>query len=288
MQITVYLDLIFIINYLVDFYVLLITGMLLHQKLHMIRIGLGALFGAALLLPCVLYPKLLMGFSGIIISIGISMGAVVISLGRDGGFIRKWFLSTTVMVLFGGIFQLLKSRLGVLDITFYTWLIFFLAGGIACYISICFLVRCREERDNLRHIYIYHRGKTIEETVLVDSGNRLWDYMTGKPVMLLSEMTIRKILSEEEVHFIEEYKKKGYIDYEDNILLKTPKTYFHEISYRSVGKMSGRLLCVMLDSVEVSEYHFKTKFLKKQPCAIADESLFKGKSYKGLLFPDDI
>ncbi len=98
MQITVYLDLIFIINYLVDFYVLLITGMLLHQKLHMIRIGLGALFGAALLLPCVLYPKLLMGFSGIIISIGISMGAVVISLGRDGGFIRKWFLSTTVMV----------------------------------------------------------------------------------------------------------------------------------------------------------------------------------------------
>ena len=124
MQITVYLDLIFIINFLVDLYVLSITGKLMHQKIKGLRIGLGALFGSTVFLPCILHPGLLMGISGIILMIVISMGAVAISLGRGGGFIRKWSLSTTIMVIFGGIFHLIKDRFGVLHITFYKWMIF--------------------------------------------------------------------------------------------------------------------------------------------------------------------
>jgi len=111
LQITVYLDLIFIINFLVDLYVLSITGKLMHQKIKGLRIGLGALFGSTVFLPCILHPGLLMGISGIILMIVISMGAVAISLGREGGFIRKWSLSTTIMVIFGGIFQMMSIGL---------------------------------------------------------------------------------------------------------------------------------------------------------------------------------
>ena len=309
MQVTVYLDLIFIINFLVDFYVLAITGILFHRKLSMVRIGLGALFGSLTLLPCMLFPKLIMGFGGVVIMTGISMGAVMISLGNTGGLIKKWFLSTTIMVLFGGVFSLLKSRFGVLHITFYTWLIFIFASGIIVWIVIGFIVRQRKERNNICRIYIQNQGRMLEEDVLMDTGNRLWDSRFDRPVMLLSEELVKKIVSHKEYELIKEYKTKGYIDYSNPILLKTQKTCFHEISFQSVGKMSGKLLCFLIDEIYVVEASesgsikdmvqikknegrriddSNVRHYRKQPCAVADEKLFIGKAYKGLLFPDNI
>lgn len=309
MRITVYLDLIFIINFIADFYVLIITGWIAHEKINIIRIGLGALFGSALLLPFLLYPKLLMGFSGVLIMTGISMGAVAISLGANRGLIKKWFLSTTIMVLFGGTFQLLRSRFGVLHITFYTWLIFISISGIIVIIIISCLTRYRQEKKNICRIYIHNQGRYLEEDVLIDTGNRLWDVRFNRPVMLLSEEVVRDIVSPKEYCLIKEYKTKGCIDYNNPILLESPKTCFHEISFQSVGKMSGRLLCFLLEEVVVvkatGDAAIKgeanviandsmqigkdcSKRYEKQPCAIVDAGLFEGKSYKGLLFSDNI
>ena len=85
MQVTVYLDIIFIINFLVDFYVLLITGWLNHQRVKISRIVIGALFGSILFLPLIFCPMLLCGIPGIVILTGTSMGAVLISLGKENG-----------------------------------------------------------------------------------------------------------------------------------------------------------------------------------------------------------
>ena len=291
MQVTVYLDLVFVINFIADFYVLLITGWIIHQKISMIRIVMGATFGAAVFLPCVIYPNLFMGFSGIMLSIGISMGAVAISLGIKGGFIRKWFLSTTIMVLFGGIFQLIKLKIELPHITIYTWLIFISASGIIVCIIISGLVRIREQEKDICRIYIRHQGKNMETDVLIDSGNRLWDARFNKPVILLSEDIIQVIVSSDEYDFINEYKKKGYVDYHDPILLKTPKTCFHEISFQSVGEMSGKLLCFLIEEIRVSYVKKSNKIHKcyiKQPCAIVDPELFDNKQYKGIFFSDNI
>lgn len=283
MQVTVYLDLIFLINYVVDFYVLLITGWLVHQKTQMVRIGLGALFGSLCLLPFTLIPRLLMGVSGVMLSTGISMGAVFIALGKAGGFMRKWFLSTTVMVLFGGIFHFLKGWFGRQQLTCYIWMILFMASGIILVMLIRLLKRNVYRGNQLYRIIISHQGRSVEEYVYMDTGNQLWDTLYNKPVLLLSEELMERLLSKEELYLIGEYKKKGYIDYSNPILLKTQKRMcFHEIAYQSVGKSSGKLLCFLLERMECRE---KNTCYTRQPTAIADAFLFQGKEYKGLLFP---
>ncbi|MBQ8086195.1 MAG: sigma-E processing peptidase SpoIIGA [Lachnospiraceae bacterium] len=285
MQITVYFDLIFIINFLVDFYVLFITGKIIRQKVDIVKIGLGALFGALAFLPLIFFPKLLMGTSGIFITVGISMGTVAIALGKTGGFIKKWFLSTTIMFLLGGTIQCIKLSFGIIHITFYKWMILFFSCACIVNVLIGHLLSERERGQYIYKINVHNKDKEIEEYVFMDSGNRLWDTVYGKPVLILSKETIGEIVSKEESSFIEKYYENGKLDYSDPVFLKSYKgIHFHEISYHSVGKVSGKILCILVDSVEVTE---SKKLYLKQPVAIADGRLFQGKGYNGLIFSDD-
>ena len=285
MQVTIYLDLIFIINFLVDIYVLLITAWLMHQRVNVPRLCLGAFIGAVLLLPCILRPGLLFGFSGIVLTIGISMGAVSLSLGIDE-VIKKWFLSTTVMVLFGGMFQFLKNHIGMLEDTFYIWFVLFLTSGLMIMFLLGLMLKIRERKSNIYSVHIRHRGRTSEVKLFLDSGNRLWDHMVNKPIIIISEESIKRILTEEEYTVIEKYRLNGYIDYNDSILMKLQRSmFFHEIAYQSVGKNDGKLLCFLVDDVKVEG---KDRCYQRQPVAIADKMLFAAKDYKGLLFEDVI
>ena len=122
--------------------------------------------------------------------------------------------------------------------------------------------------------------------LFVDSGNQLWDYMVNKPIIIISEESLRAIFTKEEYKIIEKYRLNGYIDYNDSILMKIQRNmFFHEISYQSIGKAKGKLLCFLADNIEVEE---KNKCYRKQPVAIADKKLFALKDYKGLLFEDVI
>ncbi|MDE5863688.1 MAG: sigma-E processing peptidase SpoIIGA [Lachnospiraceae bacterium] len=56
MQITVYLDIIFVINFIADFFVLFLTGKILRQKILWWRLIAGTAFGAGSLLFFVLRP----------------------------------------------------------------------------------------------------------------------------------------------------------------------------------------------------------------------------------------
>ncbi|MGN0155454.1 MAG: sigma-E processing peptidase SpoIIGA [Lachnospiraceae bacterium] len=286
LQVTVYLDIVFLINFIADFYVLFITGKVVKQKISCLRILAGALFGASMLLPCILYPKMLTGCTGIMLCTGISMGAVLISLGKRGGFIKKWFLSTTIMVLLGGMINYLRYMTGTTTIKLCIWIFFFAGSGIIGMFMISFLQKMVHKGKHVYQIYIKHEGKRMQGNVYLDTGNMLWDALFGKPVVLLSEGFVLNLMSEEERLFIEEYKKKGYMDYNSQTLLNAQKKVcFHEIAYQSVGKSSGKLLCFLLEEMELPENRI---ILRRQPAAIADSSLFEGKEYQGLLFSDGI
>lgn len=286
MQVTVYLDIIFLINFCVSFYVMLITGWLTKAKISLIRISIGALLESLILLPLILHPRLLLGVSGVIFSIIISMGTIIIVFWKSNELIKKWFLSTTVMIMFGGLFQLLKNILFPQHFTFYIWIISFLLTGLLLILIIFNIINVKKKSQYIYRIRLIRDDKIIENRVFLDTGNRLRDSLLGRPVMLLSEEIAEKILTDKEINFVKEYKKKGYIDYQNPIVLNSQKNIcFHEIAYKSVGKTSGRLLCFIVESVEIED---KAKVLYKQPVAIVDDRLFDNKCYKGLIFSDEI
>lgn len=286
MEITVYLDLIFLINFCVEFYVLIITNRLMKMKASVLRIGFGALLESLVFLPLITHAGLLTGVPGIVLSIVISMGTVRIALGGAGGLVKKWFLSTTVMVAFGGVFQLLKNVLPAQKMTIYIWIIIFLLSGIIMILFVREIVDVKYRTGSIYCVKIIHGERAVECNMFLDTGNRLRDNLFGKPVMLLSYEIVEKILSDKEIEFINEYKKKGYIDYQNPIVLNSQKNIcFHEITYKSVGKSSGRLLCFLLDKIELCDVR---KLYIRQPAAVVDAELFEGREYKGLIFSDDI
>lgn len=282
MQITIYLDIIFLINFIADFFVLLLTGIIMRQKIVCWRVIVGALFGALLLLPLILRPYLLTGKTGIIFCTGISMGAVAISFGRkNGGLVKKWFLSTTIMVLLGGMINYLRYITGAATVTLCIWLFLFAGGGAGCFYMIYFLQKMLHKRHHVYLIEIRHGLKSAMDYVYLDTGNMLWDPLFSKPVILLSENFVGKCLAEEEKKLIEEYKKKGLINYNDHIVLDAQrKVCFHEIAYQSVGNPSGKLLCLLMEEIVLKE---NGRILARQPVAIGSAELFEGKEYQGLL-----
>lgn len=285
MKVTIYLDLILILDYLVNFYVLFITGYIIRQRISIIRIGLGALFGTLAFLPFMLCPKLLVGLSGIILTIGISMGAVMISFGIRYGLIKKWLLSTTIMFLLGGMIQFAKGKLRVVYIGFYKWLIIFLFCMMAGTALFLFLSANKDKGKYIRVIKISQRERIVEEQVFVDSGNRLLDLLYRKPVLILSKEVVKRLVSREEYEYIDKCSRFHFLDYSDPTLIKMQKSIcIHELPYKSVGRISGKMLCFVVDSVEVVG---SNKYYKKQPIAVADDRLFNGKNYKGLIFPDE-
>lgn len=287
MQITIYLDIIFLINFFADFMVLYLTGIVIKQKIRIWKVVAGALLGATFLLLFVLYPTLLIGWKGIVISVGISMGAVAIPYGDNMVFfVRTWFLSTTIMVLLGGVMNYLKYIFHISILQLLQWLLFFGASSICTWICIVIIRKTIKQSDNTYLIQIKLRDRMTIETVYMDTGNFLLDPIFQKPVIILSENVVWKCLIEEEKQIIRQYKESGRLDYNNLLSCQTQKKVcFHEIGVRSVGNLNGKMLCLLIDEVSILG---EKKVLYRQPVAVASASLFEGKTYQGLLHKECI
>lgn len=286
LQIKIYLDIIFFINFICDFFVLLLTGIILKQKIVFWRIIIGAAFGSGMLLPLLISPYMLVKKTGIFVFLGISMGAVFISYGRNGGIIKKWFLSTTIMILLGGMMNFIRNTMGITSVKFVIWLGLFIGSGTLSFFIMTILKNILRKENYKYLIKIKNNEKLVFDFVYLDTGNMLRDPIFGKPIILLSEELVKKCMTEDEIIVLNDYKKDGFINYEKVARKKNQrKDYFHEIAYQSVGNPSGKLLCFLVEEIWITDLK---KELKKQPIAIAPSELFAGKEYQGLLHRDCI
>lgn len=287
MQITIYIDVIFLVNFIANFSVLLLTGRIMKKKIRIWRVTLGAMFGAALLLVFVFLPSWFIGWKGIVISVGISMGAVAIPYGeRNISFVWTWFLSTTIMVLIGGIMNYIRYIYAISVLQLMQWFIVFFVSGLCVLVLLSSMRKTMKSNDHIYLVQIRHGNRTIVESVYLDTGNLLMDPMFRKPVLVLCENVVNQCLIEEEKLILEDYKKNGRLDYNCILSCRTQKNVcFHEIPYRSVGQTSGKMLCMLMEQVCVLG---KNKVLYKQPVAIVPETVFAGKEYKGLLHKECI
>ncbi|MBQ9983633.1 MAG: sigma-E processing peptidase SpoIIGA [Lachnospiraceae bacterium] len=282
LRITVYVDIIFLINWIANFFVLYVTGKVAGRRIILWKVVTGAAFGAVLLVILVLWPSMLMGIKGVLACVGISMGTVAIPYWEKGkSFVRTWFLSTTIMVLTGSLMNYMRYLFQLSVKQMSQWLFWFTLSGIGIVILTYFIKNTWKQTENLYLIQIVHGGKTTVERVYMDTGNMLTTPIFQKPVMVLSEAVVHKCLNKEEKIIIEQYRQNKRLDYSSLITCQIQrKDYFHEIRYSSVGNQEGRLLCFLMDEVHILGCNI---VLCKQPVALVPEHLFHGKEYQGLL-----
>ena len=219
----VFLDLVVLLNFLVDFLLLVGTNRLAGYPLGAARAAaaavLGGIYGGACLLP---------GFH----FLGNLLWRLV-SLGLMGGIAFGFGPSTLRRCV---LFVLLSMALGGVALGFGGGSFTALIAAAGCVAGLC-AVGFRGRADSRRYIPVEleHHGKKTRMAALYDTGNTLRDPVSGAPVLVTGSRAAWELLG------------LSSEDLADPVMTAASRPGFRLIPYRAVGKSHGLLLGSRVD-----------------------------------------
>lgn len=160
--------------------------------------------------------------------------------------------------MIGGIFQGILPRISFYNDSKVKIISFLIAGGAVYF----FLWKVYEEKRNNMYygkLKIEHKGISLEGNYFLDSGNKLVESISGKPVLVTSAKWLFGPLSPEML-------------------------FFRPVVYKSVGKEKGVLDAYCVDLVVIYGKERTYKY-EKVWVGICREELFSGKDYQIILPP---
>ena len=184
----VYIDVMFLVNFMMDVLILFSVKALMKMPGSTKRVIAGGLVGSAFL-PGGNFAAAV-GITMAVLHMLVSSGMVVcgLKIRSFSEFLKCYILLYFVSVLIGGILGMLKPYVK------YTSLYF--AVVIGCYYTIRaiweFLCRLQKEELKICRIILYQEGSCCEIRGLWDTGNVLKDPLSEKPVCILEQSTNRK------------------------------------------------------------------------------------------------
>lgn len=203
----VYIDIIFMLNFSLDFILLLLVSYILKRRKSIIRIILGSLFGS--LTTFLLFFKI-SSISLFFLKILISIFMILITFGyKDINYFKKNFLYLYIIsILLGGILYFLEITFSYknngltffkdnLSINFITLII---VGPILTYLYLKEMRNYKNEYSLIHKLEVEIDKKTYTYSAFLDTGNKLKDPYKKRPIILI-------------------YDKKLKLDYENSILV---------------------------------------------------------------------
>ena len=268
----VYIDSLFLLNWIVNYLLLLATGKLAGEVLRRLRLGLGAALGA-LYAAAVFFPG--MGF--LLHPLCKLAAAVVMLLVGYGGSRR---LLRVTLVFFGlscafggGIFAIglvggrgLSLRNDILYSAMDLRLI--LLSAALCYVVLTLVFRrtARHERRELVPAVLTLGQRRVALTALVDTGNTLTDPVTGRPVMVADGEQVAQLLPEG--------LAGCSLDDPAEALAALSERYgpkrFRLLPYQAVGVECGMLLALRLDRAQVGTEDYGGILVALSPTRVSD------------------
>ena len=199
---TIYIDLVFLINFIMDFYTLSGVKFLLKLDTKIIRIILGALVGS--FSTFLLFFKL-NTLELNLLKIIISMIMIFISFGRYKFFNRLFYMYIISIVL-GGSIYLINDSLGY-EVDGYIFInngysinliILIIISPIIIYLYVIEFLKLKKKLNTIYDVIIKFKSKEIKVEGFLDTGNKLIDPYFHRPIILLNKRLIslknRKII----------------------------------------------------------------------------------------------
>lgn len=247
----IYLDLLMILNFFIDFILLLTVSIILKRNIPLTRILLGAFVGGISILLLFFDINSLMLF---LLKLIISIIMTLITfkyVNLKYTLINLFYLYISSIVL-GGFLYLLNvefsyKKIGIifvnkgLSINFIFLIIF---SPIILYIYVKQIKNLKYNYSNYYNIEIIIRNKKYKYTAYLDTGNVLVDKLTKKNVILIDK---RKLLFN-----IKEFRLIPYMGVNGNNMLKVvkiDKLLFNDKEYNNV--LLGIMDSICLDGVDV-------------------------------------
>lgn len=197
---TIYIDVLFLINFIINYLILFATAHAGAFKLRRCRLicsaFIGAAYGVAVFLPDMTF------LSTFIAKLAISALMILISFGKNG-FLKKLALFLALSLAFGGVvfastllgagaFVEMYNGIYYLHISSLTLLA--VCGIAYAFFSLIFNRSASRSDRKISHVSISANGKTIETTALHDTGNSLRAPKTNASVIISDYSVFREVL----------------------------------------------------------------------------------------------
>lgn len=263
MQRTIYIDSVFLVNLVMDLFLLTLTAKTLKKTATFLRLSAGSVMGAAgycliLCLPGISYPfKVLFGM------LPVTFGMIKLGCGTRGA--KELLYGTgylfTYSFLLGGFMLFLIKRIPFLEKHRNSACMILLTGYIGFFLCKKGIASYKKGKENhFCKVEIEGDSSRISVYALIDTGNGLIEPVSGKPVAILEEEIWQRM-------------KKW----------KRPEKY-KIIPYHSIGKEKGILEGYEVDGIHIVE-EMGEKQLEHVIIAVFKGNLSVKKKYQMILPP---
>lgn len=266
MKYRIYLDVLFLINFGMNAWILWLTGKLCRKQIIWWRQLIAAFVGAAIITILVWIPisnTWLYGILGYGIT-GLLMCFLAFSTHSVWETVKSYICMLGVTFLLGGIMNwiYLETELGTyinrlcaengLGIRGLTILVI-TAGAIFSILGTG-VAGIREEWKNPYYqVILCWKNNRIRGRGLLDTGNFLTDPISHQPVVLAEAEWFEPLLPQEYGNLVRTYLDTGRIDYDQ--IAEQALSGIRWIPYCSVGKEQGELLGVICDAMILKQKH---------------------------------
>ena len=289
---TVYIDVLFAINGIINYLLLLATSKISKQQTSLLKLIIGSLIGA-IYAVCMFFPQIRALYTIISkIIVSFLLIAVTFNIKRFASFFKTVLIFYITSFIFGGIamglFYFLNFGKGTIisNGVFYfslPWRILIFSSMISYALIRFFYKTAKSEKFRVyKKIEVFLSGKKISLNALIDTGNMLSDPVSDTPVIIAEYEIISPLLSDEFKTLYESNKSSP-----ENIILnnldKNIASKLRIIPFSSLGTEKGFLLGIKPDAIKINKI-----FLDNIIIGIYGSRLSKNKDYDALLNPEII
>ncbi|MFW6015601.1 MAG: sigma-E processing peptidase SpoIIGA [bacterium] len=294
----IYIDTLFIINFMMDFLVLWTVGKLLKQITTWLKLISASAAGAFVICIIVIFPisniminifiyyvltSLLMIFIAFrpknikqTIKLIISLYLITFLI---GGSIVSLYYYTKVGYYVN---QIINGNI-VGSIDFNTFFLASLIAFIIIKMILHYFSRVMTVQKNLYAAEIYMNGKKIEVQGLLDTGNNLYDPITKSPVIIVEYDAIKEIIPENVRNIIYDFINNNSTSFYEQ-MGELHEYKIRLIPFSSIGE-SGMLIGMVSETVTISLDYEKEFKLNDIVLAVYNKKLSQDNSYQILLHP---
>ena len=291
---TIYIDVVLIENLIMNYIILLATGLILKIKIKHIRLIIGSLLGA--IYTIIGYMGILEIYSSFILKIILSIMIVYIAY-YPQTLKKMWkellFFYLTSFVFGGVAFSLIyivkpqeiimKNGLFLGTYPLKTVIL----GAIVAFVIIITAFKIIKnkisKKDLICEITVEIEDKKIITKALIDTGNMLKEPITNTPVVVIERTLLYDVIPKEILNHLEEIIGGDFKEIPEEIKNKYVSK-LKLIPYSSLGKQNGMLLGIKAKKLIIVKGEEKEKIEKENIIlGIYDKSLTKKGEYRAII-----
>ena len=291
---TIYIDVVLIENLIMNYIILLATGMILKIKIKHIRLIIGSLLGA--IYTIIGYMGILEIYSSFILKIILSIMIVYIAY-YPQTLKKMWkellFFYLTSFVFGGVAFSLIyivkpqeiimKNGLFLGTYPLKTVILGAIVAFVIIITSFKIIKNKISKKDLICEITVEIENRKITTKALIDTGNMLKEPITNTPVVVIEHTLLYDVIPKEILNHLEEIIGGDFEKIPEDIKNKYVSK-LKLIPYSSLGKQNGMLLGIKAKKLTIVKGEEKDKVEKENIIlGIYDKSLTKKGEYRAII-----